>query len=243
MKKNYDFPLLAVALDVTTLSRAEEIVTRLPASEIIFKVGKQLFVAQGPDAVAMVRKHGGRCLLDLKFFDIPHTVEMAVIEATRLRVWGMTLHALGGHRMLKTAREAANRTAQDMGITPPRLFAVTIPTSMDASTLKEVGITTPLEVSVLHLADLALRAGADGLVASPLEAALLRKTLGLHFLIMTPGIRLAPQPDDDQRRVATPKKALAAGADILVMGRSLLNTPNPRQTAQDILSLLHSFAP
>ena len=144
--------------------------------------------------------------------------------------------------MLEAARSAADRTAREMGTVSPYLFAVTIPTSMDASTLKEVGITAPLEVSVLHLADLALRAGADGIVASPLEAALLRKTLGSRFLIMTPGIRLAPQPDDDQRRIATPREALAAGADVLVMGRSILNTPDPGQTTREVLALLSTPA-
>lgn len=237
-KKKRFGPGLAVALDVTTLSEAEEIVTRLPADEVIFKVGKQLFVAQGPETVAMILRHGGRCLLDLKFFDIPHTVEKAVGEATRLGVWGMTLHALGGGEMLAAARKAADAMAGEMGRKPPVLFAVTIPTSMDAATLKEIGITTPLEVSVLHLADLALKAGADGIVASPLEAAVLRKALGNDFLIMTPGIRLAPQPGDDQKRIATPLEAVSAGADLLVMGRSILGTDDPAATAREVLTQL-----
>ena len=236
-------PGLAVALDVTTLAEAEEIVKRLPAGEVLFKVGKQLFVAQGPEAVAMIRRHGGRCLLDLKFFDIPHTVEKAVAEATRLGVWGMTLHALGGGEMLAAARRAADAMAREMGGPVPYLFAVTIPTSMDAATLKEVGITTPLEVSVLHLADLALKAGVDGIVASPLEAAVLRKALGSDFLIMTPGIRLAPQPGDDQKRVATPMEAISAGADLLVMGRSILRTDDPVATVRDVLAQLGTSVP
>jgi len=236
-------PGLAVALDVTTLAEAEEIVKRLPAGDILFKVGKQLFVAQGPEAVAMIRRHGGRCLLDLKFFDIPHTVEKAVAEATRLGVWGMTLHALGGGEMLAAARRAADAMARETGGPVPYLFAVTIPTSMDAATLKEVGITTPLEVSVLHLADLALKAGVDGIVASPLEAAVLRKALGSDFLIMTPGIRLAPQPGDDQKRVATPMEAISAGADLLVMGRSILRTDDPVATVRDVLAQLGTSVP
>ncbi len=231
-------PALAVALDVTTLAEAEAIVTRLPAGEVMFKVGKQLFVAQGPAAVSMIRGHGGSALLDLKFFDIPHTVERAVAEATRLGVWGMTLHALGGGRMLAAARKAADAAAAELGIPAPVLFAVTIPTSMDAATLKEIGITTPLEVSVLHLADLALKAGADGIVASPLEAAVLRKALGNDFLIMTPGIRTSPQPDDDQKRVATPLEAVSAGADLLVMGRSILRTPDPAAAVREVLAQL-----
>ncbi len=235
-------PGLAVALDVTTLPEAEEIVTRLPARDVLFKVGKQLFVAQGPAAVAMILRHGGRCLLDLKFFDIPHTVEKAVREATRLGVWGMTLHALGGGEMLAAARRGVNAMAREMGRTPPVLLAVTIPTSMDAATLKEIGITTPLEVSVLHLADLALKAGADGVVASPLEAPVLRKALGNDFLIMTPGIRLAPQAGDDQKRVATPLEAISAGADLLVMGRSILRSEDPVATVRSVLSQLGARA-
>ncbi len=165
------------------------------------------------------------------------------MEATRLGVWGMTLHALGGRRMLEAARSAADHTAREMGRPTPYLFAVTIPTNMDAATLKEVGITSPLEVSVLHLADLAIKAGIDGVVASPLEASVLRKTLGPGFLIMTPGIRLFPQVKDDQRRIATPQEALSAGADLLVMGRSILNAPNPEETVRDILALFHSPLP
>ncbi len=242
MAEKKGFPLLAVALDVTSLTEVREIVSRLPVGEVVFKVGKQLFVAQGPEAVRAIQSAGGRCLLDLKFYDIPHTVEMAVAEATRLGVWGMTLHALGGRRMLEAAKEAARKTAREKGVSVPYLFAVTIPTSMDASTLKEVGITTPLEVSVLHLADLAIRSGIDGVVASPLEATILRKALGPRFLIMTPGIRISEYPGDDQRRVASPTKALDAGADLLVMGRSILNTPNPEQTTRDILALLKNFS-
>ena len=236
-------PALAVALDVTTLSEAEEIVTQLPVKELIFKVGKQLFVAQGPKAVSLILTHGGRCLLDLKFFDIPHTVGMAVREATRLGVWGMTLHALGGREMLEAARHAVDTMAETLNTIPPKLFAVTIPTSMDAATLKEVGITTPLEVSVLHLADLALKAGADGIVASPLEAAVLRKALGNNFLIMTPGIRIISQPGDDQKRVATPLEAISAGADLLVMGRSILKTKDPEATVREVLDQLGGSAP
>jgi len=236
-------PALTVALDVTSLTEAKDIIRSLPTREVIFKVGKQLFVAQGPRAVSTILELGGRCILDLKFFDIPHTVEMAVREATRLGVWGMTLHALGGRRMLEGARRTAGEAAKEMGKPPPYLFAVTIPTSMDASTLKEVGITTPLEVSVLHLADLAIKSGIDGIVASPLEAAILRKTLGSGFLIMAPGIRLSPQPNDDQRRIATPEKALSAGADLIVMGRSILNTADPGKTTREVLTLLKSFTP
>ncbi len=240
MERKRDFPLLVVALDVTTLSRVKEIINLFPMKEVLFKVGKQLFVAHGPEAVTAVHSLGGRCLLDLKFFDIPNTVEKAVMEATRLGIWGMTLHALGGRRMLEAARKAVDRISREMRHPPPHLFAVTLLTSMDATTLKEIGITAPMEISVLHLADLAIKAGMDGIVASPLEASTLRKTLGNDFLIMTPGIRLAPQPEDDQRRVATPKEALASGADLIVMGRSLLNTSNPGETAKEILALLRA---
>jgi orotidine-5'-phosphate decarboxylase len=145
--------------------------------------------------------------------------------------------------MLAAARRAADAMAREMGGPVPYLFAVTIPTSMDAATLKEVGITTPLEVSVLHLADLALKAGVDGIVASPLEAAVLRKALGSDFLIMTPGIRLAPQPGDDQKRVATPMEAISAGADLLVMGRSILRTDDPVATVRDVLAQLGTSVP
>jgi len=232
------FPRLVVALDVPTLSDAKRVLSLLPSGRIIFKVGKQLFVSEGPAAVAAVLGAGGRCLLDLKFFDIPHTVAMAVSAATRLGVWGMTLHASGGGKMLAAAVGAARETAGEIGCQVPRLLAVTVLTSMDAASLLETGICTPTEETVIRLARLALENGMDGVVASPLEALQLRRTLGDEFLIMTPGIRFPGGTRDDQRRVATPREAVDAGADLLVMGRAILNAGNPAKAARDVLDTL-----
>ena len=233
------FPQLVVALDVSDLSGVKRVLSLLPSDRIIFKVGKQLFVSEGPAAVAAVLEAGGRCLLDLKFFDIPHTVKMAVDAATRLGVWGMTLHALGGREMLATAARTARETAEDLGRQiPPRLLAVTVLTSMDAASLLEMGIAVPPEETVAHLARLALDSGMDGVVASPLEAKRLRKTFCRKFLIMTPGVRFSGGTQDDQRRIATPHEAIAAGADLLVMGRAILNAKDPAKAARDVIDIL-----
>jgi len=237
MKKDR-FPRLVVALDVPDLSEAKQVLSLLPSDRIIFKIGKQLFVSEGPAAVSAVLEAGGRCLLDLKFFDIPHTVAMAVSAATHLGVWGMTLHASGGRKMLAGAAGAARETAAEIGCQIPRLLAVTVLTSMDAASLLETGISTPPDEAVIRLARLALDSGMDGVVASPLEAAQLRRTLGDEFLIMTPGVRFSGGTRDDQRRVATPREAAAAGADLLVMGRAILNAEDPAKAARDVLDIL-----
>jgi orotidine-5'-phosphate decarboxylase len=224
---------LIVALDTPDLPEAEALVARLADVVAHFKVGSALFTAAGPAAVEMVRRHGGRVFLDLKFHDIPSTVTGAVRAAARLGVGLLTVHASGGTAMLRAAAEAA-RTA---GSERPRIVAVTVLTSHDRAALqRELGVPIAVEGHAVHLASLAREAGCDGVVASPREAARLRAVLGPAALIVTPGIRLAGGGGDDQARTATAAMAVQAGADYLVVGRPITAAPDPAAAAAAILA-------
>lgn len=224
---------LIVALDLPGLAEAEALVGRLAGVVTTFKVGAPLFTAAGPAAVAMVRKHGGRVFLDLKYHDIPASVAGAVREAARLGVALLTVHASGGSAMLRAAAEAAAAAAP----AGPRVLAVTVLTSLDRAALqRELGVPVAVAGHVLHLAALARAAGVDGVVASPQEAARLRAALGPAALIVTPGVRPAGSPADDQARVATPAAARRAGADYLVVGRPVTAAADPVAAAAAILA-------
>jgi orotidine-5'-phosphate decarboxylase len=224
---------LIVALDTPDLAAAETLVERLGGVVTHFKVGSVLFTAAGPAAVEMVRKHGGRVLLDLKYHDIPATVAGAVEAAARLGVGLLTVHASGGAAMLRAATAAARAAGQDR----PRIVAVTILTSLDRAALhRELGVPVSVEGHAVHLADLARAAGCDGVVASPREAGRLRAALGAAAVIVTPGIRPAGGAADDQARVATPAAAVRAGADYLVVGRPITGAPDPAAAAAAILA-------
>ena len=186
------------------------------------KIGNQLFTAAGPLAVEHARKRGFRVFLDLKFHDIPNTVAAACAAAAAQGVWMINLHALGGRAMMKAAREAVAGAR-----TPPKLLAVTLLTSMEASDLADVGIGGSPQDAVLRLARLARASGLDGVVCSPQEAALLRRELGKDFLLVTPGVRPADGARGDQKRVATPGAAISAGADYLVIGRPITRALDP----------------
>lgn len=234
---------LLVALDVETLADAEQLLARLEGALTGCKIGSQLFTAAGPRAVEAARKRGFSVFLDLKFHDIPNTVAGAVREATRLGVFMLNVHASGGLAMMRAAAEAASKAAQDFGVPRPFCLGVTVLTSLDRRALhREVGVVANLDAHVLHLAERAREAGLDGCVASPREVRLLRIALGREWVIVTPGIRPA-SPDsagrgDDQVRVATPRQALAAGADYLVVGRPITAAPDPAAAAAAILEEL-----
>jgi orotidine-5'-phosphate decarboxylase len=224
---------LIVALDTPDLAAAETLVERLGGVATHFKVGSVLFTAAGPAAVEMVRKHGGRVFLDLKYHDIPATVAGAVEAAARLGVGLLTVHASGGAAMLRAATAAARAAGQDR----PRIVAVTVLTSLDRAALhRELGVPVSVEGHAVHLADLARAAGCDGVVASPREAGRLRAALGAAAVIVTPGIRPAGGAADDQARVATPAAAVRAGADYLVVGRPITGAPDPAAAAAAILA-------
>ena len=198
----------------------------------MFKVGSQLFTAEGPRAVTKLADLGFDIFLDLKFHDIPNTVAHAVTATARLpRVRLLTLHASGGLAVMRAAREAAGSKKNR-----PLLLGVTVLTSFEAATLREIGIEDSLGSRVVALARLAKSAGLDGVVCSALEAPAVRRELGPEFKILLPGVRPAMAAANDQSRVATPGDAVRAGADYLVVGRPITAAANPRAAALKILA-------
>jgi orotidine-5'-phosphate decarboxylase len=197
----------------------------------LFKIGNQLFTAEGPKVVEKVADTGAGMFLDLKFHDIPNTVAGAVASAAALpRVKMLTLHASGGLAMMRAAREAAG-----MGKKRPALLGVTILTSIDAQTMQSVGLSGTPSSRAVALAQLAQQAGLDGVVSSAHEVAAIRQACGKDFLIVVPGIRPADASVNDQSRVATPGEAIRAGASYLVVGRPITAASDPRKAALSIL--------
>lgn len=231
-------PELIVALDVADLASAAALVDRLYPAVTLFKVGLQLFTAEGPRAVEAVQQRGGRVFLDLKLHDIPNTVAGAVREAARLGVEMCTLHVSGGRSMLQAAVQAVAGSNAHM-----QLLAVTVLTSLDSRSLEEVvGSQLDVAAQVVRLASLAREAGLDGVVASPHEIGVLRATLGPSMRLVIPGIRPAWASTDDQRRVMTPQEAAVAGADYLVIGRPITAAADPVQATSRILDELRAVA-
>jgi orotidine-5'-phosphate decarboxylase len=227
---------LIVALDVDSLDRAVSLVDALAGEVNRFKVGSQLFTGVGPSAVEAVRKRGGEVFLDLKFHDIPNTVEGAAREAVRLGVFVFNVHASGGRAMMQAAAHGAAEAAHTLGVPRPLVIAVTVLTSLDRTTLgAELRVASSVEGHVLHLCALAREAGLDGNVASPNEIRAVRNALGARWSIVTPGVRPAGAERNDQSRVATPRAATEAGADYLVVGRPITGAPDPARAAAAIL--------
>ncbi len=219
---------LIVALDVDTFDEAKRIVDDLGDIVDIFKVGSQLFVAQGPLVVHDLQAKGKKVFLDLKFHDIPNTVAGAVRSAVSLGgLFMLTVHAQGGLEMLQAASKAAKEKAAALGVPKPLLIGVTVLTSQ----AKDVRTNDV----VVQRALLAKQAGLDGVVASVEEAALVRGRLGKGFIIVTPGIRPAGTDAGDQKRAATPATAMQSGSDFIVVGRPIIQDPSPRRAALKIL--------
>ena len=222
---------LIVALDVSSATQARQIVQSIGETASTYKIGKQLFTAEGPQIVRDLVSSGRKVFLDLKFHDIPNTVAASVGEAAKLGVTMLTVHASGGSKMLKAAAEAAAQSASK-----PMVLAVTVLTSLSDADLAEIGVEGNVITQVIMLGSLARKAGCGGLVASAREAAELRRELGQDFAIVTPGVRPAGSSAGDQARVLTPKEAIAAGATYLVVGRPILEASNPAQAAAAIIS-------
>ena len=221
-------PRLAVALDVEDLSTARGWMAEVADSADFFKVGLELFTSEGPDAVRAVRQTGARCFLDLKLHDIPATMARATAAASRLGATLLTVHAAAGPEALAAAAEAAGSEL--------RLLAVTVLTSLEARTLQQMGWSgTPQDIAA-RLAEVALRAGIDGLVCSGHEAASLRRRFGEEPLLVVPGIRPAGSARGDQRRVCSPAEAVRAGADVLVVGRPIRCAADPAAAARAVLA-------
>ena len=222
---------LIVALDVSSATQARQIVQAIGESATTYKIGKQLFTAEGPQIVRDLVASGRKVFLDLKFHDIPNTVAGAVAEAAKLSVSMLTVHASGGSKMLKAAAEAAAQSPAH-----PMVLAVTVLTSLSDADLAEAGVSGHVQTQVLRLGSLARQAGCGGLVASGQETRELRRELGDDFAIVTPGVRPTGTAAGDQARVLTPKEAIAAGATYLVVGRPILEAPNPAQAAEAIVT-------
>lgn len=226
---------LIVALDtgaeaaLTLAHSLDGVVTRL-------KVGMTLFYEAGPEIVLELRRLGFEVFLDLKLHDIPHQVEGAAAAAARLGASMLTVHASGGAEMVAAAVRGAERGANDAGVAPPKVIAVTVLTSMDDATLGRIGVSRPAHEQVELLAKLASEAGAAGIVCSPREAASMRALLGPEALVVTPGVRPTGAAVGDQSRVATPAAALGAGASHLVVGRPITAAAIPSSAAEEIIA-------
>jgi orotidine-5'-phosphate decarboxylase len=221
---------LVVALDVSSAAAARKIVAAVGDSALTYKVGMQLFTAEGPSVVRDLVASGRRVFLDLKYHDIPTTVAAAVREAANLGVGMLTVHAGGGGTMLRAAVDSARSVNPSLMV-----LGVTVLTSMDEQDLDKVGVRGQVVDQVLRLAGLAITNGCQGVVASAMEAAQLRADLGDHFLIVTPGVRPAGKDHGDQSRVVTPSEAIAAGATYIVVGRPITAAANPGEEARAIL--------
>ena len=229
---------IIVALDVPSAEAALKLAEQVAPAVGAFKIGKELFVAAGPDIVRRVRATGASVFLDLKFHDIPNTVTKAVASAVRLDVQMLTIHTSGGGEMMRAAEKSAQDTAKSLGRPAPLVLGVTVLTSSNNETLAEIGCEPNVGHQVERLASLAVKSGLRGLVCSPLEIADLRLILPAEIQLVTPGIRTGAEKADDQKRTLTPREAIQAGASWLVIGRPIYAAENPRLAAEKILESL-----
>ena len=226
-----------VPLDFPDAKTALELAVRLDPRLCRVKVGKELFVASGPSIIDELQNRGYEVFLDLKFHDIPNTVAGACRSAARLGVWMMNVHAAGGEAMMRAAREALAVFPR-----PPLLIAVTVLTSLSQADLAAVGLAGSVEDNVARLARLAHACGLDGVVCSAQESKLVRAAVSDRFTLVTPGIRLPESPRDDQSRTVTPVEAVRLGADYLVIGRPITQSPDPVGTLEAIRASLEGVS-
>ncbi len=229
---NSNSPELIVALDVDSSQKIAEFLDILPPSVVWYKVGLEVFCAEGPDAIKPILRRNSSVFLDLKLHDIPRTIERAVRTAGRHGVRMLTIHASGGRDMIRAAAEAAH----EFGENRPKIVAVTALTSLQQRDLAEIGIDRAMPDHVRALTELAVESGADGVVCSPLEVNELRNKFGRDVLLVAPGIRGAGDALGDQKRTLSAAEAVRAGASHLVVGRPILGAADPRAAAQRILN-------
>lgn len=229
---------LIVALDVADIEACRDLVDSLYPTVKIFKIGSQLFTACGNEVINIIRLKGAKIFLDLKFHDIPSVAAKASSAAANLGIFMFNLHAAGGLGMMKRALESVEEVAQRLKIERPLMLGVTVLTSMTKKDLKDLGIRKDVESEVLFLAELAGKAGLDGVVASAEEIVPVKEKLGKDFLIVTPGIRPEWAGKTDQKRTATPKEAFDKGADYVVIGRPIIEAEDPKQAANRIIEEL-----
>ncbi|WP_273420818.1 orotidine-5'-phosphate decarboxylase [Veillonella caviae] len=233
---------LIVALDVSTMDAMKSIVSSLGDSVSFYKVGMELFYAEGDQTVRYLQDQGKHVFLDLKLHDIPNTVAHGVSSLTRLGANLITIHGQGGPIMMKAAAQAARESAEQLGIERPKLLAITVLTSFDDEAWTSIGGQLPISDQVIRLAKLAKESGMDGVVCSALEAKMIREACGPDFLIVTPGIRPSFAATNDQKRIATPASALADGASRLVIGRPITQAATPQEAVRLIIEEMESLS-
>lgn len=232
---------IIVALDVETAEEARKHIEDLREYVGAFKIGLQLFTSAGASFVREVVENNTKIFLDVKFHDIPTTVAKASVEAARLGIWMFNIHASGGGEMMRKTVENVREVCERENLKQPKIIGVTVLTSSDQKTLSEVGVEREITSQVLNLARLTAKCGLDGVVASAKEVRLIRETVESEdFLIVTPGIRPDFATNDDQKRVTTPKDAVQAGANYLVIGRPILQAENKISAVKKILEELES---
>ncbi len=231
-------PKVIVALDFDSKEKALKLVKELGERIEWYKVGLELFSRGGVEVVRELSRLGKEVFLDLKYHDIPNTVKSAARVAVEAGVSMYNLHALGGYSLMKEVAESNKEYAEKLGVKRPLLIAVTVLTSLREEDLREVGIEKGLNEEVLKLAELAKRAGLDGVVCSAREVRLIKENLGQDFLTVTPGIRPTWAAKNDQKRVVTPKMAKALGTDFIVVGRPITRAEEPKEAAEKILEEL-----
>jgi orotidine-5'-phosphate decarboxylase len=227
---------IIVALDVSTTIEAREVVAELRESVGAFKIGLQLFTAFGASFVQELVEQDVKIFLDLKFHDIPNTVAKASVEVAKLGVWMFNVHAIGGGEMLRKTVEEVREVCDKDNLKQPKIIGVTVLTSSNDETLREVGIINETSTQVLSLAKLVAKCGLDGVVASANELQIIRDEVANDFLIVTPGIRPDFATNDDQKRVMTSREAVLLGSDYLVIGRPILNSSDKKKTIDQILN-------
>lgn len=231
---------IIVALDFPTATEAQAVVEELGDAVSYYKVGMELYYAAGHEMLDFLKAKGKHVFLDLKLQDIPNTVAKSLAVLTKLGADIMNVHAVGGAKMMTEAVKAVHAEAERLGQPAPKLIAVTVLTSMDNDQWQDLNYAKPIAEQVVALAKLAKACGMDGVVASPQEAAAIRKACGPEFLIVTPGVRPAGSAVNDQSRIATPSGALKNGASHLVIGRPITKAEQKIQAVKNIIEEIRS---